>query len=500
MFKKPSFAFWIALALLATLLVFPAPAFAQTDTPEPPVVEPGAVDRPIVVIQSTYMDKDSVVPGDKFRLFLSIKNVGRADALNLIFTFGGADFLPIDTGGVVAVGTLNQGKTKEISQEFSVSTDLWGKLNGSVPVSLNYTSPDGLTFAESFNLTLPVRGWSGGAAATATPTPTGTAQPRAQMVVSSYKTDVDPLQPGSVFTLTLEIRNVGSSPASSVAMVIGGGGTGDSTSLDGTPVPGGVQGAGADVSVFAPLGSSNLQYLGDVPAGGTLQFQQKLIVNVSANPGAYALKLSLVFGDEKGRRMVDDQMITLLVYQIPQIEVNFYRDPGMISAMQPNSLPVQVTNLGRKPVVLGNMTISSDAGELMNNVSLVGTLDAGGYFPLDVMFIPNQPGEAPLKIIIQYTDDFNQSRTIEKTLPVTVVEAAPMEPPPNMGPGGMPGEMPTDGGMAGGSETFWQKVVRFFKGLVGLDSGTPQPSGPEMPVDPNMPPDPGVPSEGKPLG
>jgi len=188
------------------------------------------------------------------------------------------------------------------------------------------------------------------------------------------------------------------------------------------------------------------------------------------------------------------------VYQMPQIEVNFYRDPGMIMAMQPNSLPLQVVNLGRKTTVLGNMTVSTDSGaELMNNVSLIGTLDAGGYFPLDVMLVPNTPGEIELKILINYTDDFNQPRQIEKTLPVTVVEGAPPDMGPEMGPGqpGMNGELSTDMGGVAAEDTFWQKVVRFFKGLIGLDSGTPTPA-----VDPGMPVDPGVPPEGmsEPLG
>ncbi len=479
------------LCLMGALLGSATGVQAQTDTPVPGSDGYLTSERPLIVIDSTYMDKDSVAPGDSFRLFLSIKNVGRDDAYNLIFTFASGDFLPEDTGGVIAVGALAKGKTREISQAFNVSTALWGKLNGSVPVTLSYTNIDGVPFSETFSLTLPVRGWSGGVSASATPTPTGTALPRAQMVVSGYQTDVDPLQPGSVFNLRLDIRNVGLDTARSLSVVIGGGVSGDSTSLDGTPVPGGGSGSAADVSVFAPLGSSNLQYVGDVTPGGSLNMDFKLIVNVSANPGAYALKLSLVYIDGKGRRIVDDQVITLLVYQIPQVEVSFYRDPGVVMAMQPNSLPLQVVNLGRKSTVLGNMTVTTSSGaELMNNTSLVGTLDAGGYFPLDVMLIPNEPGEVELKVLINYTDDFNQARQIEKTITVTVAEAPPVDMGPTTGEPGTDG-MPVDPGAMGGQETFWDKVVRFFKGLFGLDSGPEQPSEPSMPVDPNT---------GKPLG
>jgi len=30
-----------------------------------------------------------------------------------------------------------------------------------------------------------------------------------------------------------------------------------------------------------------------------------------------------------GERIVDDQVITLLVYSLPKVEIGFYRDPGI---------------------------------------------------------------------------------------------------------------------------------------------------------------------------
>jgi hypothetical protein len=44
------------------------------------------------------------------------------------------------------------------------------------------------------------------------------------------------------------------------------------------------------------------------------------------------------------------------------------------------TLPLQISNLSRKSTVLGNMTVTTDSGEIMNGTSLVGNLDTGGYF------------------------------------------------------------------------------------------------------------------------
>lgn len=438
-------------------------ARAQGETP--------SSDRPLVVIKSYYLDSDTIVPGQSFRLYLSIENKGALVAHNLIFSFGGEDFLPQETGGVIALGSLGSGEGRDISQALLATGNLWGRTTGTVAVTLNYNGPAGESYSESFTITLNVLGWSG-KQSTATPTPTATTASRAQLVVANSSSDVDPLQPGTVFNLNLEIHNLGSGDAKSVTMILGGGSFG--TTGEATPQPGGVSGAGADLSVFAPLGSSNLQFLGDIPVAATYKARQQLIANVSANPGAYALKISFVYSDAHGNRFVDDQIITLLVYQLPQVEVNFYRDPGPISAMMPNTLPIQVTNLGRKSVVMGNMTVTADNAELMNNTSLVGTLDAGGYFPLDVMLIPSASGPLQIQITITYTDDFNQPRAITQTMEINVLEAAPGGGDQGMGPGD--GEFPAEPPVM--PETFWQKVVRFLKGLVGLDSGAPQPATP----------------------
>lgn len=465
--------------------------------------------RPIIVIQSYYMDKDTISPGDSFNLFLSLKNEGKETAHNLIFTFAGEGMLPQETGGVVALNDIGPDGTAEISQRFIASSSLWGQSNVSLPTTLSYNSPTGEAFSAAFNLTLGLKTWNAGTWATATPTPTATALPRPQLVVSGYRTDADPLQPGTIFNLEVDIRNMGSGDARDITMVLGGGGSSMDPNASGTPQPGGVSGGSSDLSTFAPIESSNLVYLDDMAMGSSITTSQKLIVNVNANPGAYALKISFVYNDARGNRLVDDQVITLLIYQMPQLEVNFYRDPGPIFAMQPNSLPIQVVNLGRKSAVMGNMTVTAENADLMNNVMLVGTLEMGGYFPLDVMLIPQNPGPLDLKITINYTDDFNQPRTITQNLQLDVMESMPIDPGmegmpggPDMGPGGavdpgMGNEFPV--GMPVDEETFWQKALRFFKGLLGLDSGPVQSEDPilsgEMPLD-------GMPGEvvpGKPM-
>lgn len=435
---------------------------------------PSPVGRPIIVITSYSAGDKPIYAGQEMNLSVVLRNEGGANAFNVVVAFDGADFYPRETGGVRPGGQINAGNSNTISQKFLVGDALAWAGVGTIKATITYNDAAGVAYSEVFSISVKINEpVISGPYYTATPN----IPLRPQLVVTNYKTDIDPLQPGTLFDLQLDIKNLGMADATGVTVVLGGGVTGGTNDM-GTPQPGGVSGASGDLANFAPIGSSNLIVVGDVKKDAEITVKQKLIVNVSTNPGAYSLKLSFLYNDPKGNRLVDDQVITLLVYTLPQVEVSFYRDAGMFTAGMDNILPLQVTNLGKKSFVLGNMKVTAENAEVMNNVSLVGALDPGGYFTLDANLIPMQEGPLNIKVSINYTDDFNQPRFIEQVIPIEVMPM--VEITPDMGEG-----MGPDGGMEvpPAQETFWGKVLRFFKGLLGLDSGIQTPPVETMPTE-----------------
>jgi hypothetical protein len=465
---------------------------APTTQPAAATQTPSVVsaERPLLVIDSYNADVDRITPGTDFTLVIKLRNMGQLAAKNVVATLTSGDFIVRNTGGLLAVNEMDAGEKRGFKQPLSAGYDLWGKSVGSVSMTIEYSDEGGSLYSATFTLNLPVQAaYGSGATATPTPTPTPVPLTRPQLVIGNYTTDVPILQPGTQFHLQLQAQNVGNTDAHRITMILGGGSS-DSASPSGTQQPGGVSGSGGDFGNFAPVASSNVQFLGDLNTNAALTANAALIVNASTEPGAYPVKISFSYSDDKNNTYTDDQVITLLVYSLPQVEVNFYRDPGSLYSGQPNQLPLQIVNLGRKPTVLGNMKIVADGGQLSNNSTLVGALDAGGYFTLDVTFIPDAPGSQTLKVNIEYTDDFNQAQVITRTLQVEIQE------PPAVGPGGE-GGLPQDGGSIPNvpvtqPETFWQKVTRFLRGLVGLDSGQPTPLPPEI-IPGQTPPGNGVP-------
>ena len=444
-----------------------------TTTAAAPVItpSPSMSGRPLLVLDSYSVGADSIKAGSQFDLTLRVRNNGQDFGRNVVLTFSGSEFMPVDTGGVRSLSEIDPGERLDVVQPFIASSSLFGVKYGSITVNVSYTDLAGAaTYTETFTITISLSqpSSSGGVAR---PTATPTAVSRPQLVVSNYETDVEPLQPGSMFTLDLIVTNLGNADARTVTMVLGGG-----SADTGTPGAGGVSGGGSDLSTFAPLGSSNLVFLGDLPAGASKEISVPLVVNVTANPAAYAFKISFVFDDTKGVRQSNDQIITLLVFQLPQVEIGFYRDPGVFMTGNMNMLPLQITNLGRKSAVLGNIKVTAQNADVTNNVSLVGALEPGGYFTLDANVMPYQAGPLDLEVTVNYTDDFNQQRVIIQNMSIEVQEMQAPEPMPE----GQDPNFPTDGNGSIGNETLWQKIVRFFKGLFGLDSS---PSVPETPIE-----------------
>jgi hypothetical protein len=435
-----------------------APAPTVTPVPAPAI-------RPQIGVQSYKTKPSEVQYGTDFKLTVKLKNKGQAAAFNVQVSFTSSSFLPLKNGGVNIVGDLAADQSVELDQIMTASSYVYGLV--SVDMNLSYSDANAIAYTEKFTLNIQASG--GGSGTYATSTPTGVKS--SQLVITSYAASIDPLQPGEQFNLAMTVQNAGNARAQRVTMIVGGGSSGTSSL---TPQPGGVSGGSGEFTNFAPVGASNVQTLGDLGAGEAVQAKQDLIVNVSTNPGAYPMKVTFSYLNDKGEVINDEQVITLLVYSLPAVDVSFYRPLDPFFVGQPGALPIQVVNLGKRLSVLGTIKITSANGTIENGTSLVGSLDAGGYFTLDAMITPEQSGKMNLDITIDYTDDFNQARTITRKLEIEVMEGIiEPTPDPSMGGGGGGEGVPVPA-----PESTLQKVWRFVLGLFGLDSAPPSDGNP----------------------
>jgi len=430
-----------------------------------PVNAQSASERPVIAIDS-YSTDITPARGETFSMTIAFLNRGQLASTNLMIEFIPGDLIPRDTGGFQTIYQLITGEKKNITQTFTVNQDLWGASIANTTVNINYSDYDGNLYSDSFTLAIDLR-IPPYVAPTPTPTPTPATMLHPQLVIQSFSTDEAILQPGTIFELSLNLMNLGNTPAKSVSMVMGGGTV--ETNMEGTPQPG-ISGSTGDFTRFAPLDSSNITFIGDIPPGETIKTTQRIIVNVNTTPGAHSINYSFVYQTEDEQKVVDNQVITLLVYRLPSLQVDFSMDPGAFFANQPNILPLQVVNLSKQSVILGNMLVSANDALLENNMALVGVIEPGFYFTLDTMITPFQVGPMEILVSVNFTDDFNQARTFETTLLIDVVEMDVGDFYPD-DDSFSPHDGFEDWEPPAIEETFWQKLLRVLKGLIGLDSG-----------------------------
>jgi hypothetical protein len=292
----------------------------------------------------------------------------------------------------------------------------------SLDVALDYADYQGGTYSEQQSIGLEV---------------STALENRPQLLVESYETVPDPLTPGAPFTLTLALNNVGGGEAQRVTLTLGGEG-------------------GTELGPFAPVASGNVRFVARLGAGDGVAVVQRLVVDGSAEPGAYTLPISLAYDDARGTRHVDDQRISLLVRREPHLQVSFFRPVEGAVVGEPFELPIDVTNIGRTLVNVSTVEVTSKDLEIRDGSLYVGPLDGGTTGSMEATAIAETGGTAEVVVTIHYLDDFEQSQTITQTLTVDV------ETPPE--------EVPAEESAEEGEAGFWGRILRVLRGLLGLGS------------------------------
>ena len=379
--------------------------------------------RPQLVIEAAQTEPALLGPGDAFSLTIRLANRGSRTATQVVAGVASPD-LAVPAGGSNVVAIDHIGIEQEVTATLPLvlgEVTQAGRLN--LEVALDCSDYEGGSYTARQSVGLEVS--------------TALAD-RPQLVVDSYHTTPDSLAPGDTFTLTLEVSNVGGGEARRLTLTLGGEG-------------------GSGMNPFAPLDSSNVKFIPQLAAGATVEVTQRLVVDGGAEAGAYSVPVALAFDDARGTRHTDSQLISLLVRRRPHLQIGFYRPVEMASIDVPIRLPVEVTNIGRTLINVSTMELSSTQLEISEGSMYLGPLDGGTSGSLEATAVAKEGGTAEVLVTVNYLDDFEQPQVVTKTLTVEVEK--PVEISPEAEEEAQEQE-----------ESFWDKVLRFLRGLVGLGS------------------------------
>ncbi len=355
------------LAILALLLVFPLNTAAQDETPSPSA--PPA-DRPLIFIRSSWVEPAVIAPGQMFRLFLELHNVGDTSARNIVISIAAANFVPELSSSVKTVGSLQPNEHATVWQELRVAPNVE---SGAYPVTVGINYGDELGFDYSGTETVGVK--------VLAPTPTAKPQAgRPQIVIESFASEPQPVA-GGMFTLTLTLHNSGTGAARNVLLT------------HGAP------------SSFAVVGTGNVTAVGNIGWQQTVAVAIPLTVDGAAKAGTNLHPVTLDYDNAVGEHVQSVQNIAIQVgqggsvpgTQEPLVVIESYAtDPESLTPGQPFTLTMRVLNVApvdaqRVMLTLGKQADASKSAAIAplgtGNVRYLPELKAGAQAEVVSRFI-----------------------------------------------------------------------------------------------------------------
>ncbi len=399
--------------------------------------------RPLLTVISTRLP-GRVAPAVPFNLSLVLLNTGGRQASNVAVVPAAGPLAAQGPSG----GPLNipPGAQATVNLRMAAAAQ---SAPGAVSqtIELRYDDPDGNRSTEMINVGLVVTGEDG-----LGPQPLISGyrvrDPQGGRLQAAVTRTLRTLYPGQVFLLEIDLQNVGVVAADNTRMSLGGGSTPTGTGT-------GTGASGTSLGVFAPVGTSNVRYLGSLAAGESRTVEQAMVIDGTAKPGVYVLDVDFSFVDANGQAQSTSEVISLLVDR----QVLFEVKPVSVvtSTFVGDTMPfvVDLINLGTSTVNAANARIvpgrALEVADPATATQYVGPLDGGGFFTFETQLVPATPGKGRLKFEVEYFDSFNQAQTFEQTFDVEI-EDAPEQPEQPAEPAPEPVSLP------------W-RVLRGFLGL-----------------------------------
>ncbi len=294
----------------------------------------------------------------------------------------------------------------------------------------------------------------------------------ALMLLQDYSTGDEVLEPGDRFTLSLTLHNVGDATAENALLTFGtvststggsgsggdsGGGSGSGTGGS-TTTTDGIPG-----NAFAPLGSGNTIFIGNIQPDGTFTVDQPFIVNGTVTSGIYNLPITLRYRNPDGSQSQENLQASIVVVARPRIQSTLINPlPETVFVGEGVPLTLEIRNNGTAIVDLNRIVISAENADIPDGAEQeLSPVRGDDDTTVDVVVFPIDAGEVTVTFTIYYMDDLNNERSYDLTF---TSEALIPEPPPEFTP--MPG-FPEEGIVEEPEEDLLARLLLSFLGLGG---------------------------------
>jgi hypothetical protein len=406
---------------------FSGESYTSSATVSVEVGESAEASQVVLVRYST--QPDPVEPGQRIIVDVLVMNTGTEVARQVLLRIAGEDglLLPGLQGDSFALGDIAPQESKNLSVPMVVGMDAEAGPQAQ-PITLSWLQ-DAETQESAGSITVDVA---------------RVIEPEPVILLQSYSTGEELLEPGDSFTLDLMLRNVGNADASSLLITFGtvdaqsGGGSGDSGSGDsggdtGSGTGTGSSGGGSTTTTgiadnaFATIGSGSTLYAGDLPASGELNIMQQFVVNGTVESGIYSIPVTVRYTTDEGETEQLTLPASVIVIAPPQLQVALASPlPETANAGEPLPVSLNIANTGEDAVTVTVVNVTGENGEIMEGAeTTIGSIAADDDASVNALMMPSAEGPFSITFTLHYRDDLNQMRTLDFTYPSEAVQPPP---------------------------------------------------------------------------
>lgn len=353
-----------------------------------------------IVVDAYVIEPSLPEPGDTVSLRMTLMNSGNTVASQVAVRVTGTDsiLLPSNSGDTFVIGTLQPNVRTPLIMPLIVSST--AEAGAQVqPLTIDYMQ-DG----EAKQITTGI-----------TVTVATVDQPQPLILLSSYDTGVDILQPGTRFTLDITLQNVGLANANSTTVTFGTvqSNTGGEPPTDPNNPDNG--GSVTPSTTFAPLGTAGVSYVGELSASSSVDISQEFIVAGDVTTGIYTLPITVQYTLADSTKSQSTLNLSLVVIAPPRLRINPQNPlPESVTAGEPVPLMLELANVGRRGIDLTDASVSAINGEVLEGTLIqLETLATDDDTSLNALIMPLEEGTLEVSVTIAYLNELGQSASID---------------------------------------------------------------------------------------
>jgi hypothetical protein len=230
-----------------------------TATPEPS--GPSVYAQPQLMIRSASAEPAILQPGEAFQLNLEIENRGSYSTSRGQLTLNSPDLaLPQAGSNVIILQPMTAGQVIQLPLTLTADDQAPSGFND-LEILLEYADYYGRNYSSSQTIALQIDTSS---------------RARGLVVLETYQTVPELLSPGDIFELQMTLHNAGQSNVQQLLITLG-------------------DPEGAGIKPFALLGTGNVFYIEALKAGESITLERQVIIEGTAEAGAYSLPVHIQY-------------------------------------------------------------------------------------------------------------------------------------------------------------------------------------------------------------